>query len=256
MAQEPYPLTNAYWKTERAKLHLDALRLAVADFCEDSHSIVIDEESERDQVRYRIHLKQPHVFIYLICGDYLQCLRTALDQAVWSLINQQTGADSEASEFPVFEKPLNAKSRGRFNAKTDGLSGAAIDYIESLQPYNLAPGIQLSASPLWCLHELNRIDKHRRISVRGHISLASREHFGLVLPEMDFMDVREERTDYGYDVVCRGEYKHLKPKVSSHVIFGEPQTGIFMDIDEIGQLYNFVADEVLVRLASFAPKRT
>jgi hypothetical protein len=249
---EPYPLTNANWKAERAKCHLDELMEMVRDFCADSHSVITDEEPERDQVRYRIHLKQPHVSVYLVCGDYLQCLRTALDQAVWSLINHRTGTDSESSEFPVFEEPLNSKTRPRFASKVDGLSDAAIDYIKSLQPYNRAAGMPLSISLLWCLHELNRIDQHRRISVRAQIALASREHFGLVVPGANFAEVSEETTDYGFDVVCRGTYKHLKPKISTVVIFGEPDRGIFMDIEEIAQLHRFVADEVLIGLASRA----
>jgi hypothetical protein len=88
--------------------------------------------------------------------------------------------------------------------------------------------------------------------VHAQISLATREHFGLVLPAADFAEVSEERTDYGFDLVCRGAYKHLQPKISTFVIFGEPKRGIFMDIDEISQLYNFVTDEVLIALASRA----
>ena len=248
--REPYPLTNACAKADWAKEHLDLLGKAVMAFCADSHTIVTEDEPERDQVRYRVYTKQPHVSLYLMCGDYLQCLRTALDQAVWSLIYHRQGKDSETSEFPVFEKPLNADTKRRFKSKTDGLSDPAIAYIESLQPYNRPAGLSLSASPLWCIHEMNRIDKHRRISVREQISLAIREHFGLVIPGADFAEVSEERTDYGFDVVCRGSYKNLKPKISSHVIFGESQSGIFMEIYDLAKLHKFVADEVLVRFAS------
>jgi len=152
----------------------------------------------------------------------------------------------------VFEKPLNSKTRDRFNAKTEGLSDHAIDYIESLQPYNRTAGLSLATSPLWCLHELNRIDKHRRIAVQAQICLATRDHFGLVAPGADFADVSEERTDYGFDVVCRGAYKNLQPKISTFVVFGDLERGILMDIDDLGQLHNFVADEVLVALASRA----
>jgi hypothetical protein len=73
-----------------------------------------------------------------------------------------------------------------------------------------------------------------------------------VIPGADFAEVSEEQTDYGFDVVCRGTYKHLKPKISTFVIFGEPERGIFMDIDDIAQLHDFVTDEVLVALASRA----
>jgi len=50
--------------------------------------------------------------------------------------------------------------------------------------------------------------------------------------------------------VFRSAHKYLKPKISTFVIFGEPKYGIFMDIDEVGQLDDFVTDEVLVALAS------
>jgi hypothetical protein len=175
-----------------------------------------------------------------------------LDQAVWSLINYRTGVDSEVSEFPVFENPLNSKTRARFNAKIEGLSSPAINYIESLQPYNRTVGLPLAASPLWCLHKLNRIDKHRRIAVQTQISLATREHFGFVVPGTDFAGVAEQQTDYGFDLVCKGTYKNLQPKILTFVIFGEPKSGIMLDIDDLMQLYKFVTDEVLVALASRA----
>jgi hypothetical protein len=77
-----------------------------------------------------------------------------------------------------------------------------------------------------------------------------RHHFGITPPGADFADMRTENTDNGYDVVCGGAYKHLRPEVTSLVVFGDPKAGISMTIDEIGQLHSFVADEVLVALAS------
>ena len=249
--QEPYPLTNAICKADRAKFHLDALTEAVAAFCADSHTMIVNEELEKDQVRYRVHLKQPHVYVYLICGDFLQCLRTALDQAVWSLINFRTGTDSESSEFPVFAEAMNAHVRKSFDRKTNGLSDPAISYIESIQPYNRPAGDPLNIHPLWCLHELNRIDKHRRINVRAQVAIAGRHHFGVMPAGADFALMDQEKTDYGYDIVCGGSYKHLKPKISSWVVFGEVEAGILLTIDEMAQLYNFVRNEVLVSLAGF-----
>jgi hypothetical protein len=251
---EPYPLTNAHWKTERAKLHLDSLREEVAAFCKDSHAITVQEESELDRVRYRVELKQPHVYVFLILGDVLQCLRTALDQAVWSLIHHRTGGDPQSSEFPIFARPLNTEDRRKFNRKVKGLSDEAIAYVESIQPYNRMDGAPLSTDPLWCLHELNRIDKHRRISVRAQFAVAARHHFGLDAPREDFVSMTTERTNYGFDVVCTGSYKHLRPKVNSLVQFGEQEAGIVLTIDDIAQVYDFVARGVLIRLGGFAKK--
>lgn len=248
---EPDPLTNAYWKTERAKFHLDCLKDEIAAFCNDSHSIVTQDEPELDQVRYRIELKQPHVYIFLILGDVLQCLRTALDQAVWSLIHHRTGGDPGASEFPVFSHPLNENDRKKFKRKTDGLSDEAISYIESIQPYNRPTGMPLTSHLLWRLHELNRIDKHRRISVRTQISYAGRSAFGAGAPREDFAAISFEKTDYGFDAVCVGSYRHLRPNITSFVQFGEEKSGIAMIIDDVVRIYEFVTEEVMLSLARF-----
>jgi hypothetical protein len=249
---EPYPLTNAHCKADWAKDHFDQLTRAVDDFCVNSHTVITEDEPERDQVRYRVHFNQPHVSIFLICGDYLQCLRTALDQAVWSLINHRTGADSEVSEFPVFAEPLNASTTRKFSQKTAGLSGPAIEYIKSIQPYNCPSDTSLANDPLWRIHQLNRFDKHRRISVQPQISFAGRHHFGMTGPGKDFALMSSERTDYGMDVVCGGSYKRHQPEISTFILFGDKQAGIFVNMDDLKQLHEFVADEVLVALASRA----
>jgi hypothetical protein len=175
-----------------------------------------------------------------------------LDQAVWSLINHRTGVDSDDSEFPIFEKPLNSETLRKFNKKTVGLSDSAIAYIKSIQPYNRPAGLPLSTDPLWRIHELNRIDKHRRISVLPQIAFGARHHFGAGPGVADFTEMCSERTDYGFDVICRGSYKHLKPEITSLVLFGEEKSGIILNIDDMAQLHNFVTDEVLVALASRA----
>ena len=63
-----------------------------------------------------------------------------------------------------------------------------------------------------------------------------------------------ERTDYGYDVVCTGSYKNVKLNVTSLVPFGEQESGIMLTIDDVTQIYHFVTDEVLIRLAGFVKK--
>ena len=66
--------------------------------------------------------------------------------------------------------------------------------------------------------------------------------------------MNSERTDYGYDIICAGSYKHLKPRITSLVQFGEEKSGILLTVDGIARIYDFVADEALASLASFAKK--
>jgi hypothetical protein len=145
--EEPYPLTNAYFKTERAKVHLDSLRQEIIAFEKSNpYTIRPKEEPEGDAVRYRIEVHHPRVGLFLIAADILQCLRTALDQAVWSLANL-SHPDPDWTQFPIVAESLNSKGRKRFDEQTFGIPTKAISYIESLQPYNRPAGTHI-LSPL------------------------------------------------------------------------------------------------------------
>ena len=207
------------------------------------------EEPERDAVRYRVVVRHPHVTIFLIAADVIQCLRTALDQAVCSLVSLKH-ADPDWTQFPVFSEPLNPKERKRFDSQTRGLPSRAIDYISCLQPYNRPQGTPVNTSLLWQLHEWNRIDKHRRISVRTSVTVPSRVVNGA--PGPDFLLFDLEPADYGCDVICGGAYKNLEPRFAPIVVFGEANSGITITLPGIVQIYHFVADEVLPTLAGFA----
>jgi hypothetical protein len=134
---------------------LDELKTAIEAFvASDPYTITPHEEAETNAIRYRVVFEQPKVHIFLIAGDVFQCLRTALDQAMWSLAALKH-ADPEWTQFPIFSEDT-AKIRKRFNAQTLGIREKAIAIIESLQPYRRPAGTPLSASLLWQLHEINR----------------------------------------------------------------------------------------------------
>ena len=137
-----------------------------------------------------------------------------MDQAVWSLIKHNTGKDSEHSEFPIFRERLTARNKKKFEDKTQGLPQPAVDFIASIQPGDeeFQRWKPIEGQPLWQLHELNRIDKHRRISVRPHVS-----HIGHVIEPI----VVENHSDDGCDVVISGPLKERPPKIYPRVEFGD-----------------------------------
>jgi hypothetical protein len=66
------------------------------------------------------------------------------------------GKIARGSEFPIFsDKSSYAKEHSR---KIGGIESEAQKTIEGFQPYHAR---QLHAHPLWLLHELSNIDKHR-----------------------------------------------------------------------------------------------
>jgi hypothetical protein len=250
MTPEPYPLTHAHWKTERAKAHIDELKSAIATFEADNpYKVTACEEPERDAVRYKIEITHPHVWLFLIAADALQCLRTALDQAIWSLA-RLTCEDPGRTQFPVFkDRPTSKNDFARWEQQTSGVPPKAVEFIETLQPYNRPEGAPITSSPLWLLHEMNRIDKHCSLSVRRMGTLIHSHNFA---PHPDFARTTVEETDYGCDVLRFGIEKGIQPEFSPMIVFGEEKSGVNISVNEIERIYEFVADHVLPRLAGFA----
>ena len=248
MKPEPYPLTNAYFKTARALVHLDELKAALNSFADSQpYTVTSLEEPEGDAIRYRVEIQHPHVTLFLIAADVLQCLRTALDQAVWSLASLKH-SDPDWTEFPIYDEPLDSNSGKRFERKLHGIPDKALAYITSLQPFNRPPGTPPADCLLWQLHELNRIEKHRRILVRSMFTGISRNMPGF---SSNFIPLRWEPQDYGCDVICAGAYKAL-PTLTPIVVFGEQRSGITIEVSGIEQIYEFVSGHVLPTLAGFA----
>ena len=111
-------------------------------------------------------------------GDAVQNFRAALDHAVYALAERQLGRIApefeEAIMFPIIGHQ-NSKGEPRDGAiifadqwkrRLKFLSDDARKAIQYEQPYyHDRPRDGYRFHPLWVLHELSRIDKHRRVTV-------------------------------------------------------------------------------------------
>jgi hypothetical protein len=93
-----------------------------------------------------------------IIGDCLQTYRSALDHIVNRIALDHRGATDDRTEFPVFSDAAKFAGARR---KITLLPPEAQAAIELLQPYHR--GEAAAHDPLWHLHELSRIDKHRSL---------------------------------------------------------------------------------------------
>lgn len=103
--------------------------------------------------------------ISLLVGEVLHNLRSGLDNLAFALANAFTKPLPEAiakrSEFPIFGN-VAAYGSGVASsgvAKVQGWDPRAQTVVEGLQPYKR--GDDFASDPLWILHELDRINKHR-----------------------------------------------------------------------------------------------
>ncbi len=166
----PGGLISSYFKAERAKRHLEELNQFLDHYYIRFPAPSVTEENGRYIIR--IETEEPHVWLFLIAGDFFSCLRAALDHAVWQIASLHVARPKDQIQFPVISVN-DKKGRERFGKQTEGLPDAAVAVIESLQPYNRPAGVPLKRNLLWCLSKMNNIDKHRRITVHPTVALTA-----------------------------------------------------------------------------------
>lgn len=117
-----------------------------------------DEDAEEVRVMVKATAEFP-LEISVLFGEWLYNLRSALDALLYELAVEDTGQDPPTRkgdrQYPI------AATREKFDGKWNaGLSEWTRKGIESTQPYHHTGGA--SGSAIWWLHELARIDRHRR----------------------------------------------------------------------------------------------
>lgn len=115
----------------------------------------------------------------LMLGDIAHAMRSALDHTAYELARLVTDPP-EFTEFPVLtdeslwdERKRNGELTGRSGlGKIRNLPEETWPEIEALQPYR--HGENAALDPLAVVHDLDIVDKHRRLNVVGATLLQSR----------------------------------------------------------------------------------
>lgn len=191
MARQVSGLESARLKVARATEHIGAINRIVTAIASrtDSYELVKDLEG-RLVVRF---LADPPEDISILAGEAIYQLRSALDHLVFNLVDiNQTRVVLPSNwfkrcEFPLWtEIPVHQINRGNtcaplpykcFSKSLPGISKAAFEFIESLQPYRTGEG---NHNVMRILAKLSNIDKHRhltpilpRIAVHDHFKSSS-----------------------------------------------------------------------------------
>jgi hypothetical protein len=162
-------------KLERAKEHVDATRAVVAAWLESgTYGIekTVDASAGRTEVRVRIR-EAPPARLALIVGDAVHNMRAALDHAVFDAAYQQSGGrlsprDEENLMFPLIWAGTKEDFAKAARWRLPHIPRLVQDVIEEEQPFTWNttehPG-GYRYHWLWRVHELDRIDKHRRLAI-------------------------------------------------------------------------------------------
>lgn len=151
-------------KLDRALRHLEELEDGVERFLASDACGTV-EEVDPDSGDYVVHvrlLRDPGPTLASVLGDCVHNMRSALDHIVFELASRHTQSLPDGvvrrSEFPIFSERLAFQESGR--AKIKAIHPEAQGLIEAMQPYNGGDW-----SLLMLLHELDCVDKHRRLNL-------------------------------------------------------------------------------------------
>lgn len=156
-------------KIRHGNEHLQALDESIERWKRRDPYAVIHEkdlQAAKYEVVLRLYEPPPVGQWALMLGDCVHAYRSALDHLVWALaVDEQSRHWNEPrrqTEFPVFVDAADYARKAQ--QKVSDISGNARTVIERLQPYN-GTYVPNEGHPLWVVHELDRLDKHRNLNV-------------------------------------------------------------------------------------------
>lgn len=143
-------------KIVRARKHLQELREQADRLFGQSLHVIgtrIDSVTGKSE-QYFGPIPIAEFNVLATAGDVIQNLRSALDHLACQLVEIGSGNDKGHDVgFPIAKN--EAKYRLLRDRKLNGARGDAIEAVNALKPYSGGN------EPLWVLHKLNNLDKHR-----------------------------------------------------------------------------------------------
>jgi hypothetical protein len=157
-------------KIERARVHQrDLAQRLIAVLGPDEQSFVLDQEPADGRYALRVSgVPTVDPEWRTIIGDCLFNLRSALDHLASQLVILDGGTPTSATTFRIRKTPLVQKGQPVPMQLDPAIARQDIlDVLEKVQPYadTGQPPDDPGFNPLWSLHRLNIIDKHRQLLV-------------------------------------------------------------------------------------------
>jgi hypothetical protein len=233
-------------KAGRALAHLEALKSELQTYY-DSKPCTVTKFSKPDIGRrgLRIELQDPSDTIYLLAGDFAHNLRCTLDHVVYALIvhNTKNLPDSAQVQWPIQIKQDDSS----FERQTKGVPAQAADIIKSLQPYHDGPGDAYKQNPIWQLHKLDIVDKHRRIAINEH-AIQSYFPTGSKVPGF-LAEIVEHGWEVSYPIDAPVVPMEYDPR--PEILFGDSDEGLFVSTERLSTIYDCVTKQVLPRFSFY-----
>jgi hypothetical protein len=162
------PLESAWAKLDRAKAHIDQLRIEVLSPADNPYPyrvpVVCQYEADNDAIVCRIGTMSHWP---LIVGDAIHSLRGALDHAWWQCATKHLTREPDESEAKHVQFPFRKPGKNWESSNYIHWVGPEIESI--VQPYQPPKNRQWSDfHALGSIDRLSNIDKHRKPLLVAH----------------------------------------------------------------------------------------
>lgn len=244
---------DADLKKQWAKHHLEALKDRIEKFCND-YPCEVRAKEDIEGGFIQIETVHPPILkaieTTLELGNFVNCLRSSLDQLTWQLARMSGKRPGREIHFPICEQNT-IDSQVRIAKATFGVPDEAIAVIKSFQPYHA--GDAYKSTPLWRLNTLWNIDKHRHLSAFSTVTnwqycLRNGYRDGDTLPIVQVDDCTVMRLPIAYK-----DEVEFNPHLTSDVRFFDDFEEIDIGLIDLIDIYEFVANEVLPAFTRFFP---
>lgn len=237
-------------KTERAKLHLDALNRELDAFAKEPYTVVAKEDAENSRYIRRTQFQALNPVMGMLLGEFLYNLRSGLDQLAWQIATPDARKRFPSIIcFPIFERVSNSHDRKNYNKALDWFPDDVKKEIENLQPHKQPNAIM--DHPLWQLNKLCNIDKHCVIPINSRsVNIFVPNNPAAKVENFDDEDVIEVSVP-----LCDKAQLDFEPDPAVPIEFGEWDSDLIIPRQALADIHGFIEHTVIPTFKKFASGR-
>jgi len=161
----------------------------------------------------------------VLAGEIVHHMRAAFDHVAWQLSSPSyRSSNTTQIEFPIysFDPSTDKDKLRRYQGKVEGISKpSALARIESLQPYKAGNRF---AHPLWLIHDLDRIDKHRELVLFVH-ALHTNIKIEASVPTLVIQEPFKTKPSRVIPIGIPSDYMEVKGQITGQIALDKSLTG-------------------------------
>jgi hypothetical protein len=238
-------------KTERAKMHLDSLNRELAIFSKEPYTVITKEDTQNSRYIRRTQFKSIDPIIGMLCGEFLYCLRSGLDQLAWQIALPSARRDCPNLVcFPIYESITGGQDRRNFAKAMAWFPENVATEIRALQPHN-GPG-PVQDHPLWQLNKLCNIDKHCVIPINSRSA-------NIFIPCNPAVCVSHLDSEDAIEVsvpLCDKSQLDFEPDFVFPIEFGEWNSDLRIPREKLSEIQSFIECTVIPKFSKLASDRS